>query len=95
MACGDILGCGHADASTEGTESFGAYMAMLAEAMPVSTKDLHYDRRIPDACGRRTGDCLRILLKRVQNQDLENEADVLADAARRWMKRHEGEGHHE
>ena len=21
--------------------------------------------------------------------------DVLADAARRWMKRHEGEGHHE
>ena len=38
VACGDILGCGHADASTEGTESFGAYMAVLAQAMPVSTK---------------------------------------------------------
>ena len=94
VACGDILGCGHADASTEGTESFGAYMAVLAQAMPVSTKDLHYDRRIPEACGRQTGDCLRVLLKRVQNQELVNDADVLAEAARRWLKRHEGAGHH-
>ncbi len=91
VACGDILGCGHANASTEGTESFGEYMAMLAAAMPVSTKDLHYDRRIPDCCGRRTGDCLRILLTRVQNQDLANDADVLAQAAEHWMKRHEGD----
>lgn len=45
-------------------------MAVLAQAMPVSTKDLHYDRRIPEACGRQTGDCLRVLLKRVQNQEL-------------------------
>lgn len=94
LSCGDIMGCGHADANTEGTESFGEYMAMLAAAMPVSTKDLVYDRRIPDCCRSRTGDCLRTLLKRVQNKELANDADVLAAAAQRWMKRHEGETNH-
>ncbi len=91
VACGDVLGCGHTDADTEGTRSFGEYMALVASQMPVSTKDLHYDRRIPDSCGRRTGDCLRVLLKRVQNKDLPNDADVLAAAAGKWLHRHNGE----
>ena len=30
VACGDVLGCGHRDADTSGTESFGEYMALLA-----------------------------------------------------------------
>lgn len=94
LSIGDIIGCGRPDTNTEGTESFGAYMTMLAEAMPVSTKDLAYDRRIPDQCRNRTGQCLRVLLKRVQNKDLANDADVLAAAAQRWMERHEGDANH-
>ena len=66
-------------------------MALLASLMPVSTKDLRYDRRIPDACGRRTGECLRVLLKRVQNKELQNDADILAEAAEKWLKRHTGD----
>lgn len=91
VACGDVLGCGHREADTSGTESFGEYMALLASQMPVGTKDLRYDRRIPDACGRRTGECLRVLLKRVQNKELQNDADVLAEAAEKWLKRHTGD----
>ena len=76
LSVGDIIGCGREDTNTEGTESFGEYMAMLAAAMPVSPKDLVYDRRIPDLCRNRTGQCLRVLLKRVQNKELANDADT-------------------
>ncbi len=92
VACGDVLGCGRAGADTEGTASFGEYMEMLARQMPVSTKDLHYDPRLPQVCGKRTGECLRTLLKRVQNKELPNEPDELAAAAQKWMKRHEADG---
>lgn len=91
LACGDVLGCGHAEADTSGTVSFGEYMKELAIKMPVSTKDLQYDKRIPDICQRQTGMCLRVLLKRVQNQELPNEGDVLAEAAKKWYMRHNGE----
>lgn len=91
LACGDVLGCGHAEADTSGTVSFGEYMRELAIKMPVSTKDLQYDKRIPDICQRQTGMCLRVLLKRVQNQELPNEGDVLAEAAKKWYMRHNGE----
>lgn len=93
LAIGDIKGCGHVEADTSGTESFGEYMALLASRMPVSTKDLAYDRRIPDLCGRRTGACLKTLLKRVQNKALQNDADILAEAAGKWMKRHDEDEH--
>lgn len=95
VACGDILGCGHPEADTSGTESFGEYMDILASQMPVSTKDLHYDVRIPNACGPKTGECLKVLLKRVQNKNLQNDANVLAAAAAKWLARHECEVHHE
>ena len=91
LACGDILGCGHAEADTSGTISFGEYMKKMAANMPVSTKDLQYDKRIPDICQRQTGMCLRVLLKRVQNQEVPNEADALAVAAKKWYMRHNGE----
>lgn len=91
LACGDVLGCGHAEADTSGTVSFGEYMKELAIKMPVSTKDLQYDKRIPAICQRQTGMCLRVLLKRVQNQELPNEGDVLAEAAKKWYMRHNGE----
>jgi hypothetical protein len=91
VARGDILGCGHEQADTTGTDSFGEYMKLAAGQMPVSTKDLHYDRRIPEQCGRQTGACLAVLLKRVQSKELQNDADILAKAASKWLKRHNGD----
>lgn len=70
-------------------------MADLAGRMPVSTKDLQYDKRVPAVCQRQTGACLRVLLKRVQNQDLANDADTLAAAAEKWYARHNGERNHD
>lgn len=86
LAVADAKGC-RPDANTDGTVSFGKYMEELAGSMPVGTGDLQYDRRVPEICGSRTGDCLRVLLKRVQDGILANEPDVFADAAERWMKR--------
>lgn len=95
LAIGDVLGCGHTEADIEGTASFGEYMADLSRSMPISTKDLHYDKRIAAICGRETGMCLKILLKRVQNKNILNDADILADSAQRWYIRHHGEGSNE
>ena len=86
LAVADAKGC-RPDANTDGTVSFGQYMEELAGSMPVGTGDLQYDRRVPEICGSRTGDCLRVLLKRVQDGTLANEPDVFAAAAERWMKR--------
>lgn len=95
VACGDIKGCGHADADTSGTESFGEYMEVLASQMPVRTRDLQYDKRLPARCGSLTGKCLQVLLKRVQNKALPNDADCLLEAADKWLERHEGDAGHE
>ena len=94
VAVGDIWGCGRTEANTQGTEEFGRFMADLARAMPVSTKDLHYDRRLTMQCGKETGACLHNLLQRVQNGQLENDPDVLYEAAEKWLKR-QGEKNHE
>ena len=87
VAAADALGCGDGTADTSGTLAFGQFMAELAREMPVSVKDMVYDRRIPDMCGSKTKKCLQVLLKRIQNKDLENNADVLAEAAEKWLKR--------
>ena len=91
VAAADALGCGDGTADTSGTLAFGQFMAELAREMPVSVKDMVYDRRIPDMCGSKTKKCLQVLLKRIQNKDLENNADVLAEAAEKWLKRHQDE----
>lgn len=87
LAAADAKGC-RPDSDTGGTESFGEYMAQAAVAMPVGTKDLDYDRRVPTCCGCRTGDFLRDFLRRVQNGHAHNDADTCAAAAYKWMKRH-------
>ena len=61
--------------------------AKLAQAGATQLLTLSLHRRVPEICGSRTGDCLRVLLKRVQDGTLANEPDVFADAAERWMKR--------
>lgn len=94
VACGDIQGCGHPEADISGTQSFGEYMEILASQMPVRTSDLRYDKRLPARCGPKTGQCLQVLLKRVQNKALPNEAEPLLAAAEKWLERYRGDPHH-
>lgn len=71
LAKADIIGCGRPFSATEGHEAFGAYMADLAAAMPVTAKDLRYDRRTVDALGTDIAEGMKNLLARVQSGDLE------------------------
>jgi tRNA nucleotidyltransferase/poly(A) polymerase len=89
LAIGDVLACS-GSSDTNGTASFGEYMQLLAGQMPVHTKDLHYDRRIPEQCGILTGACLQVLLQRVQNKNLKNDPEILAKAAGKWLQRQRG-----
>lgn len=89
LACADIIGCGRAAAETAGTAEFGRFLADLACQMPVSTRDLAYDRRLPSHCGKLTGNCLKNLLLRVQSNELDNDAETLFQAAEKWLKRQE------
>lgn len=91
LAKADIIGCGRPFSATEGHEAFGAYMADLAAAMPVTAKDLRYDRRTVDALGTDIAEGMKNLLARVQSGDLENDADSLYRAAVRFRKRHSHE----
>lgn len=91
LAKADIIGCGRPFSATEGHEAFGAYMADLAAAMPVTAKDLRYDRRTVDALGTDIAEGMKNLLARVQSGDLENDADSLYRAAARFRKRHSHE----
>ncbi len=83
----DIIGCGRPESATDGHRAFGAYIAALLEDMPVHTRDLHYPPELPELCGAQTGECLRSLLKRVQDGQLPNEEKALLDAARIYLER--------
>lgn len=83
----DIIGCGRPLSATDGHEAFGRCMMDLARVMPVTTKDLSYDRRTIDALGPLVGEGMENLLRRVQNGALPNEADALFAAAERFRKR--------
>ena len=78
---------GRPDSDTTGIESFGEYVQLLVQTLPITTKDLNYPPELPKLCGSYTGDCLRVLLKRVQDGALENDSAVLYEASRRWLKR--------
>ena len=84
----DIIGCGKDENATEGHSSFGKYMEELCQMMPVSTKDLRYDRRVIDALRPAVADGMANLLFRVQNGMLKNEEEALLDAAVRYRRRH-------
>lgn len=85
----DIIGCGRPLSATEGHTAFGKYMQDLALAMPVTTRELHYDPRVPEALGSYARDGFQNLLLRVQNGALENEPGALYEAAVRYRERHE------
>lgn len=87
----DIVGCGKPYSAAEGHAAFGEYMKELALSMPVTAKELHYDRRVPEVLGTWVKDGMNNLLLRVQTGSLENEPDALYEAACRFKKRKEKE----
>ena len=62
-------------------------MSRLALEIPVSTKELHYDKRVPFLLGEKTPEGMKNLLIRVQSGSLENEPAAIYDAAVRYMRR--------
>lgn len=85
----DAIGTGKEPVQIDHQNDLRAYMLELCKEMPVTTKELHYDERTIDALGNQVGEGMKNLLHRVQNGSLENQADVLCDAAMRYRRRHE------
>lgn len=83
----DIIGCGRPLSATEGHEAFGQYMAELARQMPVTTKELHYEKQVPALLAPYTADGMNNLLLRVQTGNLKNEESALAEAALKYKRR--------
>lgn len=83
----DIIGCGRSESATFGHEAFADYLQAELKSMPVRTADLCYSSQLPKICGKETGNCLKNLLLRVQNNDLQNNPQTLDEAARLYMKR--------
>lgn len=83
----DIIGCGKPYSAADGHAAFGEYMKDLALSVPVTTRELHYDRRVPEVLGSLVKDGMNNLLLRVQTGSLENKPDALYDAACRFRKR--------
>ncbi len=84
----DIIGCGRPLSATEGHEAFGRYMADLALAMPVTPKELHYDKEVPKILAPDVAGGMNNILSRVQNGNLENTEEAIHQAAIRYRKRH-------
>lgn len=86
----DIIGCGRSMEATLGHKEFGRYMNDLVFMMPVTTKELHYDKRTLAALQGHMAGGMGNLLLRVQNGGLENTPEALYQAAVRYARRHEG-----
>lgn len=87
----DIIGCGRPLSATEGHEAFGAYMADLARHMPVTTKELHYDKEVPALLASYVAEGMSRLLLRVQTGNLANEEAALHEAALKYKRRRSNE----
>ena len=87
----DIIGCGRPFSATEGHSAFGRYMEDLALSVPVTTRELHYDKNVPQVLGSMVGEGMKNLLLRVQNGNLENNPAALYDAAVRFKRRRDHE----
>ncbi len=87
----DIIGCGRPLSATEGHEAFGRYMGDLALSMPVTPKELHYDKEVPKILAPDVAGGMNNILSRVQNGNLENTEAAIHQAAIRYRKRHGSE----
>ena len=86
MAMEYLTALGVADVNGGGTkdphpsDTYGSRMVSLAQAMPVHTKDLHYDKGLPALVGPYVKEVMQTLLQRVQSGDILNTPEALQEA---------------
>lgn len=78
LGVADVLGGGTKEA--EPTDQYGTRMIAMAKQMPVHTKDLCYDRRLPNLVAPYTKEVMQTLLQRVQAGDIPNTPEALHKA---------------
>lgn len=91
LTCADIIGCGEPETATEGHRSFAEYMEKIIDEIPVTSKELHYDKRVPEVLGAYVKDGMQNLLLRVQNGALKNDEDSIYEAAVKFRRRRDSE----
>lgn len=65
---------------TAPTETYGQRMVAMAQAMPVHTKDLYYDKGLPSMVQPYVKEVMQTLLQRVQNGEIMNTPEALQEA---------------
>lgn len=78
LGVADVNGSGTKDPHP--SDTYGSRMVSLAQAMPVHTKDLHYDKGLPALVGPYVKEVMQTLLQRVQSGDILNSPEVLQEA---------------
>ena len=78
LGVADVLGGGTKEA--EPTVQYGTRMMDMAKQMPVHTKDLCYDRTLPNLVTPYTKEVMQTLLQRVQAGDIPNTPEALHKA---------------
>lgn len=78
LGVADVNGGGTKDPHP--SDTYGSCMVSLAQAMPVHTKDLHYDKGLPALVGPYVKEVMQTLLQRVQSGDILNSPEALQEA---------------
>lgn len=78
LGVADVNGGGTKDPHP--SDTYGSRMVSLAQAMPVHTKDLHYDKGLPALVGPYVKEVMQTLLQRVQSGDILNSPEALQEA---------------
>ena len=78
LGVADVNGGGTKDPHP--SDTYGSRMVSLAQAMPVHTKDLHYDKGLPALVGPYVKEVMQTLLQRVQSGDILNTPEALQEA---------------
>ena len=78
LGVADVIGGGTKD--SEPSDTYGSRMVLLAQTMPVHTKDLHYDKGLPALVGPYVKEVMQTLLQRVQNGEIMNTPEALQEA---------------
>ena len=85
LGVADVIGGGVYDKTSSVT--LAEDLVRVAATVPVHTKDLNYSKELPNMTGKHTKEVLTSLLERVQNGQLENNEDVLMEAAIKRLAR--------
>ena len=88
LGVADVIGSGTKE--PEPSEAYGQRMVAMATAMPVHTKDLHYDKGLPTLVAPYVKEVMQTLLERVQTGAIENTPEALQVAGLAKYRRLKG-----